>query len=172
MQSSPNSLSVGVAGKVVWVRITGRANVNCSLEFKSLLTTLKDRGLVDFVLDLRECSLMDSTFLGVLVGQARSAPGAPTVGIELFQPGARILEVLDNLGVAHLFPTHAGNDTLAPETLTPLPAPAGKPDRKETVRTSFEAHVELMKAHEGNVPKFKDVTAFLAEDLRRLEAAG
>lgn len=36
-------------------------------------------------------------------------------------------------------------------------------------RTSLEAHQTLMKINPANIPKFKDVAEFLAEDLKKLE---
>jgi len=48
------------------------------------------------------------------------------------------------------------------------PAPAN-PSREEITRTSLEAHQALMAANPDNVPRFKDVTLFLAEDLKNLQ---
>jgi len=46
------------------------------------------------------------------------------------------------------------------------PVGAG-PTRLETSRTCLEAHETLMKINPDNVPKFKDVTQFFAEDLKK-----
>ena len=50
---------------------------------------------------------------------------------------------------------------------------AGEPsDKTELTHTSLEAHRNLMDANPENEAKFKEVTRFLAEDLKRQEAAG
>ena len=44
-----------------------------------------------------------------------------------------------------------------------------EPTREEMSQTCLEAHQLLMKINPDNIPKFKDVTQFLAEDLRKLK---
>ena len=48
------------------MKIVGRANFSSSIDFKSLVNQLQQKGYNYFVLELSECLLMDSTFLGVL----------------------------------------------------------------------------------------------------------
>ena len=48
------------------------------------------------------------------------------------------------------------------------PSPANG-DRKEISRTCLEAHQTLMDINPANVPKFKEVAQFLAEDLKKME---
>jgi hypothetical protein len=44
------------------------------------------------------------------------------------------------------------------------------PGKAEAARTCLEAHQTLMNINPANVPRFKDVTKFMAEDLKRLQA--
>ena len=46
-----------------------------------------------------------------------------------------------------------------------LPCAASK---EETTRACLEAHQTLMALNPGNVAKFKDLTQFLAEDLKNM----
>ncbi|MDB6032217.1 MAG: Anti-sigma-factor antagonist, partial [Verrucomicrobiales bacterium] len=39
----------------------------------------------------------------------------------------------------------------------------------EISRTCLEAHKTLMEINPANISKFKDVTQFLAEDLKKME---
>src|SRR6266853_1579629 len=92
--------------KFACVRIIGRANFNSSIDFKTLVSDLRQKGCTYFVLDLSECVLMDSTFLGELAGFGLKM--LPTTGesgnraIELVGANPRIAELLENLGVIHL----------------------------------------------------------------------
>ena len=61
-------MSVLVGERFACVKISGRANFNSSIDFKTLLSELRAKGYTYFVLELSECALMDSTFLGVLAG--------------------------------------------------------------------------------------------------------
>ncbi len=168
--SSP-TLQVAVTDQAALVKISGRASFNCSVDFKTLVYELRDRGYRDFILDLTECPIMDSTFLGVLAAFGLKLPestGAKAT-VTLLNPNQRILDLLDNLGVAHLFCAVGGSNPLSEQCREVRPA-EGKPGKMETTRTCLEAHQTLMNINSANVPRFKDVTKFMAEDLKRLEA--
>jgi len=170
MGVSSSTLQVAVSDRAALVKISGRASFNCSVDFKTLLYELRDRGYDSFVLDLTECVIMDSTFLGVLAGfglKLAEAPGEkPTV--TLLNPNQRILDLLDNLGVAHLFCLAQGSDPLSAECREVRPA-GGAVSKADTTRTCLEAHRTLMNVNPANISRFKDVARFLAEDLKRLE---
>jgi hypothetical protein len=87
----------------------------------------------------------------------------------LFNPNARIADLLENLGVLHLFKVQQGTVCL-PEETSPHDHIAANPSRETVTQTCLEAHHTLMDLHPDNVAKFKDVTAFLAEDLKKLKA--
>lgn len=164
-------MQVCIDDKSAFVRINGRANFTSSVDFKALLDQLLQKGYTCFVLDLTECTLMDSTFLGVLAGFGLKLnspqPDKVERTIRLFNPNGRISELLENLGVLHLFQVTEG------ETNTPATASEVKssnPSREEVTRTCLEAHKTLMNIKPENVTRFKDVTAFLAEDLKRMKA--
>jgi anti-anti-sigma regulatory factor len=167
-------MSVLVGEHFACVKITGRANFTSSMDFKTLLNELRQRGFERFVLDLSQCMLMDSTFLGVLAGfglklcAAQKEPRCP--GLELLNPSARITELLENLGVLQLFTIRSGPLLTPADTPTPVLAPADA-SPEELTRTCLEAHQTLMKINPDNIARFKDVAQFLAEDLKRLEAA-
>ncbi len=175
MSAPAANMSVWVGEKVVCIKIAGRPDFPCSANFGKLMDGLRKDDHRHFVLDLTECPLMDSTFLGVLarVGFELGATpnGTPAGVIELFNPNAYIVRLLDSLGVAKLFKTVTG-PLPATDGLIAMEAPTDKPDRKEITRTCLEAHLALMNLNPANIPKFKDVARFLAEDLKKLEAEG
>ena len=162
-------MSVLVGKDFACVKIAGRANFTFSPDFKTLLGELIQKGYGHFIIDLSECVLMDSTFLGVLAGFGiKFNPSSPTTNgrIELSNPNARVTELLENLGVLDLFKIVDGALQLTGKVCVPDPV---NPSREEITRTSLEAHRALMEANPDNVPRFKDVAQFLAEDLKKLE---
>jgi anti-sigma B factor antagonist len=174
MNQPPAKLMVAVFDQTVCIKINGRADFTSSLDLKKLIGELWQKGYKHFVFELCDCLTMDSTFLGVLSGiglkfsEGKSVQaGAP---LELLNPNSRIAETLENLGVVDLF---AIKDCAKPLTdgFEPL---AQLPDKTqvELTRTCLEAHKTLMSISPENVQKFKDVALFLADDLKRLEAAG
>ena len=60
------NLLVLVGSNFACVKISGRANFASSPDFKTLIEQLTQKGYTHFIVDLSECVLMDSTFLGVL----------------------------------------------------------------------------------------------------------
>ncbi len=172
MKTLASNLLVWVEDKNACIKIAGRASFNSSVDFKTLVNNLLQKGVSRFVLDLTDCLLMDSTFSGVLAGlglkfgAARNGDAQPS--LELLNPNARILDLLENLGVAHLFKVLScpGLDT---GKMAPVEAPSANADRKELSRTCLEAHQLLMDVNPANIAKFKDVAQFLAEDLKKME---
>ena len=171
MSTSSAKLSVLVGKDFACLKIAGRANFSFSPDFKTLLTELSQKGYTRFVIDLSECVLMDSTFLGVLAGfgiKLNQAGAANQHGIELLNANARVTELLENLGALHLFKTTSGALPL-PDNIRTCTPESINPTHEEITRTSLEAHQTLMSVNPDNVARFKDVTQFLAEDLKTLE---
>ncbi|MEI9959997.1 MAG: STAS domain-containing protein [Limisphaerales bacterium] len=170
--STPSvKLSVLVCKKFACIKIAGRANFTSSPDFKALLTGLIEKGYAHFIIDLAECVLMDSTFLGVLAqfGMKMSPANNPgACGIELLNAPPRITELLENLGVLHLFNVINGPLQLPDDTTISTPESVN-PNRVEITRTCLEAHKTLMALNPENEARFKDVTKFLAEDLKYME---
>jgi anti-sigma B factor antagonist len=172
MAKTPPMISVAVVDHTAFIKIPGRANFTSSVDFKTLVSELRGRGVDHYVLDLGECVTMDSTFLGVLAGLAlrhadgKDGPPSDKLRLDLLNPNPRIADLLDNLGVVHLFNVfHQENPCTAifepVENNHPAPTPL------ELSKTCLEAHEVLMRINPANVPKFKDVARFLAEDLRK-----
>jgi anti-sigma B factor antagonist len=165
---------VFVDGPRVWLRITGHANFTVAPDFKRLLHQLHAKGYRRFVVDLSQCVLLDSTFLGLLcgLGVKLHQSGDPDAGVDLLNPSPRIVQLLENLGVCQLLRiVQAPNAEPAPAAATESPLGQTPTDRAELARTSLEAHKTLMQLNPANEARFKDVTQFLAEDLQRLENA-
>jgi anti-anti-sigma regulatory factor len=172
MSVATSKMLVLAGRKFACVKIIGRGDFTNSVEFTTLIRELRQRGLHYFVLDLSECALLDSTFLGVLAGLglqiAQSQDDGCDEGLELLNPNARITELLECLGVIQLFKVKHGK-VASLEPAENLPHMAVKPSKEEVTRACLEAHQTLMNINPANVARFKDVTQFLAEDLKRLK---
>jgi anti-anti-sigma regulatory factor len=164
---------VAVFDRVVCIKVCGKADFTSSLDLRKLITELWERGYVRFVFELCDCVTMDSTFLGTLsglgvdFGDGHKPQGPP---LELFNPNPRIADVLESLGVAHLFKITNGTGP-TPCNYAPL-LKAPDVTRADVTRNCLEAHERLMEINPENVNKFKDVARFLAEDLKRQQSPG
>jgi anti-sigma B factor antagonist len=171
MATSSAKMSVLACQDFVCVKIVGRANFTYGPDFKTLLTELVRKGCNHFIIDLSECALMDSTFLGILAGfglKLNKADAPDNQGIELLNPNSRIADLLENLGALHLFKVTTGTLQLPGDVRVQTPD-AANATRQQITRTCLEAHQSLVDANPDNAMRFKDVTRFLAEDLKNRE---
>ena len=171
MNTPTVDMRVAVNGPLVCVKIGGRACFEAGPSFKTLTDELCQRGKTQFLFDLTECQQMDSTLLGLMAGLAirlapTSAPAADCA-VKLLNVSERIAELLESVGVDHLF-TILSDLPLDEAGWEILRADAGA-GREKLAQASLEAHRTLMELDPGNVPKFKDVARFLAEDLQKMK---
>ena len=83
-----------------------------------------------------------------------------------FNETKRIIELLDTLGVLHLFKVTQGSVNL-PGQAEPREHTPASSTKEEVTRTCIEAHQTLMDISPANAAKFKDVAQFLAEGLKK-----
>ena len=150
-----SSVQVGLAGPAVWIRVTGRGSFQNSGGLKDVATAMTGRGFGEFIVDLKDCELMDSTFMGTLAGIAMKL--RPQGTLRIVQANPRCRSLLQNLGLDRVLTLE---DTAAPvpdlqEAATTEP----QADRDEIL----EAHRNLVAANPQNAVRFKDVIEFLEQ---------
>jgi anti-anti-sigma regulatory factor len=169
--SNPSNIQVGFSSRVVWVRVEGKGSFFNSSGLKDFAQAKVTRGNRQFVVDLQECPVMDSTFMGTLAGIALRLREMGQGALHLIRLNDRNGNLLRNLGLDQLFTLGLGELELpgewqtAIDTARPLPEEPAQPDRKEQAQTMLEAHEALVQAAPENRVKFKDVLEFLKQDL-------
>ena len=150
-------MQVGLADKVVWIRVDGRGTFQNSTGLKEFAAEMIRRGHREFVIDLQSCELMDSTFMGTLAGIAMrlGAEGR----LHVIRPNARCRQVLKNLGLDRIGAVEEGSPVAAPGDR--LRNAGGNPPREAKRETIIEAHENLVAANPENAVRFKDVLDFL-----------
>jgi len=172
MNRTPPEILVCSEGTRVCIRIRGRADVSVSVAFKELLSGLRKRRFDHYELELSDCKLMDSTFLGVLCGFAQKCEEALSEVDHrpiLFNANDRVAGLLINLGVDEMFEFRHGNP-VDKGPCVPVPADTATVSREDLKTTSLQAHETLMSLNPDNIPRFKDLTEFLADDLKKLRS--
>jgi anti-sigma B factor antagonist len=149
---------------LAFVEVIGRGSFQNAGCLKSFYQELLRNGTKRFVVDLSECTYLDSTFLGTLTGLGLALKEKAAGRLQILNAGTRNLELLQNLGLDRLFDVEiaAGNFTKPCESKELI---NGTPDKTREARDMIEAHQCLMDLDPRNVPKFKDVVAYLKEDL-------
>jgi anti-sigma B factor antagonist len=159
-----SSIQVGVNGSVVWVRVAGRGSFLNSGSLKEFAREMVNRGYREFVFDLAECVMMDSTFMGTMAGMALRLKELGQGRLHVIHCGERSRELLSGLGLDQIFDIQAdGAEAPACRALNQNDESAGK---REQAGTMLEAHEALCEAAPKNLTRFKDVLEYLKQDLQ------
>lgn len=167
--STPPSILVGTANKVVWIKVEGKGSFLNSPGMKEFSKEMVNRGHREFVVDLKNCPVMDSTFMGTLAMIALRLKEIGQGELHVVNLNERNHDLLSNLGLDQLFtiggagPGGGGGNTAQKELAT---APGGKGSQ---ARTMLEAHEALVEAAPENLTKFKDVIEYIKQDLHSAE---
>jgi anti-anti-sigma factor len=170
MKPGDSQILVGTVGKDVFVRVEGKGTHMVSQQLREFLFQMIETGFRSFLLDLNHCTYMDSTFLGMLVGVSLRLKAVTPSKISIVHINERNLDLFRTLGIESFFQIdHAGKapDSAKPEAMQSLPE--GKAATQGWAETMLEAHETLAKVNEQNVCRFKDVIAFLKEDVAKLK---
>lgn len=150
-------MQVGLAGPSVWVRVIGRGSFQNSSGLKEFASEMMRRGHREFIVDLKDCELMDSTFMGTLAGIALKLGREGTLRVVRANPRNR--QVLGNLGLDRIFSVEEQPTTAAPDHgLRETGGGTPKEAKREAI---IEAHENLVAANPANAVRFKDVIEFL-----------
>lgn len=163
---------VAMQDEMAFVHVYGRGSFKISTNLKQFGVAAIEARCRYLVLDMADCMGMDSTFMGVLAGLAFRLKQRNQGEVLLINLSPRTSGLLTTLGLDQVVkPYLAGS---APPELAELvenpvtqPVESAEESRLNTARMMLEAHEDLVRLREDNLPKFKDVLTFLREDLRR-----
>ena len=152
---SASSVQVGLAGDTAWVRVVGRGSFQNSAGLKEFANEMTRLGHRKFVVDLKQCELMDSTFMGMLAGIALRIGDQGSVKIT--GANTRNRQVLTNLGLDRILTVESGSSAPPqPADLHDASAVAGR-------EAIIKAHENLVTVDPENAVRFKDVLEFLKD---------
>ena len=166
MSTTPTIL-VGCSNKIVWIRVEGKGSFVNSAGMKEFAKEMINRGHREFVIDLNNCPVMDSTFMGTMAGIALRLRELGQGRLHVINLNERNNDLLRNLGLDQLFAI----DLCPIEESSPAQQPldAASADKTSRAQTMLEAHENLVDADQQNLLKFKDVIDYLKQDLHRAE---
>ena len=153
----------------VWIRVEGKGTFENSAGLKAFSEQMMEGGRRKFVVDLKHCPAMDSTFMGTLAGLAVRLRDRGDGLLWVLNRNERNSELLEGLGLHMLFadsepPKTADGGSAANEAevvVTP------KADRAVTRDVMIEAHETCVQVNPDNAAKFKDVLEHLKESAKR-----
>ncbi|PZR73860.1 MAG: hypothetical protein DLM73_09575 [Chthoniobacterales bacterium] len=161
-----SSIQVGVNGEAVWVKVEGKGSFLNSGNLKEFTREMVNRGYREFVIDLEQCAMMDSTFMGTMAGVALRLKELGHGHLHVVHCGERSRSLLTGLGLDQIFSIHA-NGSAAPQCrmLKSESANGAADEKKKTAEQMLDAHEALCEAAPQNLARFKDVLDYLKQDL-------
>jgi anti-anti-sigma factor len=167
--TTPSSIQVGFDSQTVWVRVAGRGSFQNSTPLKEFAKEMLARGYRHFTVDLQECPVMDSTFMGTLAGIALKLQTGDGI-VRVIRLNERNHSLLANLGLDQLLQIESADGQTAatgPAGDAVQNLTLGAEDKATQARTMLEAHEAVVDANPLNEAKFKDVLEFLRQDVSR-----
>lgn len=162
----------GEFGDVVWIRVGGKGDFQNSPDLKRYALHMIGNGTSQIVVDLEDCPMMDSTFMGTLTGIAIRLKAASGGKLQIINANPRNRQLLEGLGLDLILELDIDGSAwkderdLVKANLT-QPKPGGPLSKKNHAEFVLEAHEALCKANEENVRRFKDVIDFLRNDAEK-----
>jgi len=159
-----DSVEVAIQDRTAYVKVHGRGTFKIASNLKQFGMAAAAQGCSRIVAEMTDCLGMDSTFMGVLAGLAvhlRKKDGELVLR-NLSDKNSFLIRML---GLSHLVRMEQGGGG------QDMPADArvleAGTDKQTLTKTMIDSHETLGQVAPENIVKFKDVLAFLKEDLQR-----
>jgi anti-sigma B factor antagonist len=160
MAASQGTIRVQRGTDQVDVRVIGWGNMHHGLPLRRFAEQCLKQGASCFRVDLRQCTYLDSTFLGTLLHVKRLL-GRRMGRLVLLSPSPECLRLFQQMGIEHVFTTETEGEC-CDGTWEELAGVCDDPQGFN--RTVVEAHQELAKLDGPAGEKFGPVARCLTRD--------
>lgn len=148
----------------VWIRVEGRGSFQNSAALKEFSRRQIDDGRRQFVVDLKNCTAMDSTFMGTLASLAIRLHDMGGGDLWVVNRNERNTELLAGLGIDTLFSDKPLTATQNGDCQQAVHHAADKAETREVIH---EAHAACVAVDPRNADKFKDVIEHIKASAAR-----
>jgi len=157
--------------KFAWIRIGGKGNLHNSPRMLSFAECMIKKGEKRLIVDLEDCPVMDSTFMGTLTGISRRLKQI-TGELEVINANDRNQELIESLGLDFVLTLdtegtawqeerYAISRQFADEAVELEPKEMTKCEKTDFI---LKAHENLTEANPDNIPRFEDVITYLRQE--------
>jgi anti-anti-sigma regulatory factor len=155
---------VATGTRAVYVRVHGLATMSNCLCLRTFLESLLAEGRSFIVVDLADCTGMDSTFMGVLAGAATYERNDKMPGVAAVNVSEPLLHLLKNVGLTELIFIEPEPFEAPPLEFVRLEEQRGE---KELLACVHTAHEHLMKINDRNEEIFRPYVAALELEMKQ-----
>lgn len=171
MSLPDDQILVSTSATSAFAQVRGRGSFKVSGSLKEFGEKVFAAGQSELVLDLMHCVGMDSTFMGVIAGLSFRCKQENRGKVILVNLSEKSLKLIRTLGLNHLVDYYMVEDL--PEAYVALLAPEAAPSevapdsmsKEEHARMMLQSHENLSGLSEENRARFKDVLAYLHEEV-------
>jgi len=172
--SSESTILVGDVGDYLWIRVDGKGSFKNSPDLKSYTHMMLDNGNHRFVVDLKHCPVMDSTFMGTLTGIALRVHGHVEGSLRVVNANERNLQLLRSLGLDQIFdvviePGELHEERNQVESALLRRARRATLDQIGHAEHVLNAHQTLTEVNSENEERFRDVLTYLRSERKSAE---
>ena len=167
MSFQPTIFADTESGPEVWIRVEGRGSFQNSPALRDFSRKLIEEGRRKFVVDLKNCPALDSTFMGTLAGLAIRLRDTGGGDLWVVNRNERNAELLTGLGLDPLFSDKPLCAAQPADCKEAVHHPADKASTREAM---YDAHDACIAVDPRNADKFKDVIEHLKASAARAVA--
>jgi len=146
--------------------VKGRGTFQASPPIKEIVEKEMTDGRLQFVIDLQECSGMDSTFMGMMAGIGMRLRKNEAGQLSIMGTNEKNRDSLDELGLSYLMEIEPedGPWTHQIEEIRSRLHPLGETISGGKEEHILECHENLCDADESNAKRFKTVLEVMGSD--------
>jgi anti-sigma B factor antagonist len=154
---------VAVGGRAVYVRVHGLGSMNNCLCVRDFLDTMLSSGRGFVVMDMKDCTGMDSTFMGVIAGVATQEIEDRPVGVAIVNAGDDVTKLLEGVGLTELVFVDPEAFEADDAEFHILEEQSSEADRLRLIRS---AHEHLISLSDDNEKVFGDLVRTIEMEMK------
>ena len=163
-----NQILVGKFDNISWIRCDGKGSFNNSPRMKQWSESHIEAGGDCVVIDLENCTGMDSTFMGTMAGIAMKLAKIPNGSLQVVGANQKNKSSLEDLGLCMLLDIDPQNTEWQPniDSIRSSLTTSSDSPKDDAFKHVLDAHKLLCEADENNDEKFSTVLDVLEAELK------
>ncbi|RME79404.1 MAG: anti-sigma factor antagonist [Planctomycetota bacterium] len=158
-----SSIHVACLDGTVFCKITGLGRMQNSFSLRSFAEQAFLDGFRQFIIDLKDCTGMDSTFMGTLLGIQLLKKESISPLVVLVNVSQENYKLLEGLGLSKVLKIE--KKPMEPPQMELIEVQEEKLSQREWLQNIYEAHKNLVELHPENKKKFGNFVKTLFKEL-------
>ena len=173
--NNQDNLTAAFIDQTAVIRVEGRGSFKTSPPMKQFIQrVVESKKAKRILIDMSDCSGMDSTFMGVLAGLSYHIKDKSGFTLKITNLSEKNEKLLTTLGVDRvvnysLTCTGEEKELMASQGNSSQTLESDSTNTLEAAETTLEAHETLVDINPDNFVKFKSVIELLQDDIRTLD---